>query len=120
MGYRGLSKPERRRAGPAPDRCSEYNEQDREETLNKVFRELTARGRFTTEVDGERPHGVESLRFVLLALGDCPDKAESPFSSELICSSDVIGFKIMNLARIEGEGCIVIRRRPITQPKSLS
>jgi len=29
-----------------------------------------------------------------------------------------IGFKIMFLARPEGEGCIVIRRRPITQSKT--
>jgi hypothetical protein len=29
-----------------------------------------------------------------------------------------IGFKIMVLARPEGEGCIVIRRRPITQSKT--
>ena len=33
---------------------------------------------------------------------------------------EVIGFKIRILARREGEGCIVIRRRPITQPKPLS
>ena len=32
--------------------------------------------------------------------------------------SGYIGFKIMVLARLEGEGCIVIRRRPITQPKT--
>jgi hypothetical protein len=32
----------------------------------------------------------------------------------------VIGFKIKILARLERGGCIVIRQRPITQPKPLS
>ena len=36
-----------------------------------------------------------------------------------IKSAGIIGFKIMDLARPEGEGCIVIRRRPITQSKTL-
>jgi hypothetical protein len=63
--------------------------------------------------------GVRSLIFdKIMSPGSCvDDKSKILRQTENYDLYYYIGFKIINLARIEGGSCIVIPRRPITQSK---
>ena len=97
--------------------------------IEKRFRPITSPAKFTNSDVGMEK--LDSICMQLIAIGESLKNFDKVTSKKVLSKYPEInwkrvigmrdiGFKIKILTRPEGGGCIVIRRRPITQPKSLS